>query len=31
MTVLQPPALQQSGEQPPALKGLPSPKYAILR
>jgi len=31
MTVLQPPALQQSGQQPPALKGMPSPSLAMLR
>jgi hypothetical protein len=31
MTVLQPPALQQYGQQPPVLRGLPSPKYAMLR
>ena len=31
MTVLQPPALQQNGPPTPVLKGLPSPKYAMLR
>ena len=31
MTVLQPPALQQSGPSPPVLKGLPSPTLAMLR
>ena len=31
MTVLQPPSLQQSGQQPSVLKGMPSPTYATLR
>jgi hypothetical protein len=31
MTVLQPPALQQNGQSPPVLKGLPSPTIATLR
>jgi hypothetical protein len=30
-TVLQPPALQQNGQPPPVLKGLPSPTIATLR
>ena len=31
MTVLQPPALQQYGQQPSVLKGQPSPTFATLR
>ena len=31
ITVLQPPALEQSGPSPPVLKGMPGPTYAVLR
>jgi hypothetical protein len=31
MTVLQPPALRQSGQNPPVLKGQPAPAGAMLR